>query len=64
VQTSQGSTNGKTAETSLSNGGIDNPLRAEAVQETSRHLVTAGKIFRSAIRAFDQRIAFFHLRGE
>jgi hypothetical protein len=40
VQTSESSTDSQTSETGLCDGGIDNPLGAETVQKTPRHLVT------------------------
>jgi len=39
VQTSESSTNGDTTEAGLCDGGIDNPLGAEAVEQTLGHLV-------------------------
>lgn len=39
MQASESSTNGKTTETSFSDGCVDNPLRTETVQETSCYLV-------------------------
>lgn len=43
VQASQSSTDSQTTETSLRDGGINHPLRAKSVQQTSCHLVPAGK---------------------
>ena len=40
VQSSKSSTDGETTETGFRDGGVNNPLGTEAVQQTPRYLVT------------------------
>lgn len=64
VQASQSSTDSQTTETSLCDGGINHPLRAKSIQQTSCHLVPAGKRAALVVSHFDEDEAFFSLHGK